>query len=67
MQQKCLWFHLFLCFSSLVPAKFDKICVLQKYVEKVSRLASLCQHDSTDCAADELEALVSMRVRHCVF
>ena len=37
-------------------------CVVQKYVDQISRLASLCQQDST--AADELEALVSMRVRH---
>jgi len=35
---------------------------LQKYVEQISRLAGLCQQDST--AAAELETLVSMRVRH---
>ena len=43
---------------------FEYGTLLQKYVEQISKLAGLCQQDST--AAAELETLVSMRVRHAV-
>ena len=45
-------------------SSFTLTVVVQKYVEKVRRLVSACRHDATGAAADELEALVSMRVRH---
>lgn len=36
--------------------------ILQKYVEQISRLASMCRHDATGAAGTDLEVLVSMRV-----
>ncbi|KAL3131996.1 hypothetical protein ABBQ32_008620 [Trebouxia sp. C0010 RCD-2024] len=35
-----------------------------KYVEQISRLASMCRHDATGAAGTDLEVLVSMRRDH---